>query len=155
MSNDANLRASALVQAQRLAGQVLVNGKLAGTTFDRRFELRDPATQEIICSVAEVDASDVERAVAVARAAQPGWAKLPARERGKLLIEGSRVLMAHTEELASLLELESGKALRTECRPEASNEAVQKPQVQPQAGAWVRFSGSPWCGALLKSFSVH
>lgn len=123
MSDDTNLRASALAQAQRLAGQVLVNGKLVGTTFGRIFELRDPATQEVICAVAEADASDVERTVAVARAAQPGWAGLPARERGKLLIEGSRVLMAHAEELAALLALESGKAMRTECRPEAMNVA--------------------------------
>ena len=121
MSNDTNLRASALAQAQRLAGQILVNGKLAGTNFGRRFELRDPATQDVICAVAEADASDVEHTVAVARAVQPGWAKLPARERGKLLIEGSRVLAEHSDELAALLALESGKALRTECRPEAFN----------------------------------
>lgn len=111
----------ARAQARRLAGRILVDGRLIGTTFGRQFELRNPATREAICSVAEADASDVERAVGVARAAQPSWAKLPARERGKLLIEGSRALAAHAEELAALLALESGKALRTECRPEASN----------------------------------
>lgn len=121
MTNSAYSRASAVAVAHRLSGRVLVNGALAGTTFRRQFDLRDPATQELICGVANADASDVERAVASARGAQPAWAKLPARERGKLLIDGARLLTAHAEELAALLALESGKAIRTECRPEASN----------------------------------
>jgi acyl-CoA reductase-like NAD-dependent aldehyde dehydrogenase len=114
-------RASARVSAQRLSGYVLVDGALTHTVSGREFDLHDPSTRELICSVADADASDVEIAVAAARAAQPAWAKLPARDRGKLLIEGSRVLAEHAEELALLLALESGKALRTECRSEAAN----------------------------------
>lgn len=121
MSNDLQPRASALALARRLSGQVLLDGRLGPTQTGRQFELRDPATQELICGVADADAGDVAHAVASARAAQPAWAKLPARDRGKLLIEGGRVLAAHAEELAGLLALETGKALRTECRPEASN----------------------------------
>lgn len=34
------------------------------------------------------------------------------------------------------------------------NETVQETQFRPQAGARVRFFGSPWCGPLLKSFSI-
>ena len=45
---------------------------------------------------------------------------MPARERGKLLVEGARMLSHHTEELARLVALETGKALRTESRVEAS-----------------------------------
>ncbi|TAK97953.1 MAG: aldehyde dehydrogenase family protein [Rhodospirillaceae bacterium] len=118
-----DLRVSALGMAERLAGKVLVGGELVHTAHGRQFDLRDPATQDLICTVADADASDVEKAVAAARAAQPGWAKLPARDRGKRLIEGSRVLAAHAEELATLLALESGKALRTECRLEAATVA--------------------------------
>lgn len=121
MSDHPHSRASALALAQRLAGRILIDGKLVPTALGRQFELRDPATQTLICGVADADAADVDRAVTVARCAQPTWAALPARERGKLLTEGSRVLMAHAEELSTLLALESGKALRTECRPEAYN----------------------------------
>ena len=121
MTETTSPRASALALAHRLSGQLLVDGKLLPTKAGCQFDLRNPATQELICSVGEADASDVEAAVAAARSAQPGWARMPARDRGKLLIEGSRVLMAHAEELATLLAIESGKALRTECRPEASN----------------------------------
>ena len=52
--------------------------------------------------------------------AQKAWAKLPARERGKLIVECGRVLNEHVEELGRLVALETGKALRTESRIEAS-----------------------------------
>ena len=117
----ADLRASARAAAQRLSDRVLVNGALVPPVSGRQFDLHDPSTQELICGVADADASDVDIAVAAARAAQPAWAKVPARDRGKLLIEGSRVLAAHAEELALLLALESGKALRTECRGECAS----------------------------------
>lgn len=121
LHDSAGLRASALASAQRLSGYVLVDGALTRPVSCRQFDLRDPATQDLICSVADADVSDVEIAVAAARAAQPAWAQLPARDRGRLLIEGARSLAMHSEELALLLTLESGKALRTECRGEATN----------------------------------
>lgn len=119
--HSADVRASARASAQRLSGVVLIEGSLVPPVSGRHFDLHDPSTQELICRVADADATDVEVAVAAARAAQPAWAKLPPRDRGKLLIEGSRVLASHAEELAILLALESGKALRTECRGEAAN----------------------------------
>ena len=117
----AALRTAALEAAQRLAGFILVDGALSRTVSGRQFDVRDPATGERICGAADAEAEDVEIAVGAAQAAHPAWASLPARERGKRLIEGARILAAHAEELALLLTLESGKALRTECRSEAAN----------------------------------
>lgn len=121
MSQTSTARQAAIAAATRLAGQVLIGGKLVSSAAGRHFELHDPATLELITEVADADEADVDVAVAAARAAQPGWGRLPARERGKLLVEAARVLAAHAEELATLLTLESGKALRTECRGEAAN----------------------------------
>ena len=125
MSKDGahSARATALATAQRLAGQVLIAGALARTRRGREFDLHDPATGELICSVADADTDDVDAAVAAAKAAQPAWTRMSARERGAKLIEGGRVLAAHAGELAALIALESGKSLRTECRPEAANVA--------------------------------
>ena len=53
---------------------------------------------------------------------RPGRA-LPARKRGALVAQCGAVLRAHTEELARLITLETGKALRTESRIEAQNVA--------------------------------
>src|ERR1700742_2805220 len=96
----AALRAAALEAAQRLAGFILVDGALSGTVSGRQFDVRDPATGERVCGAADAEADDVEIAVGAARAAHSAWTSLPARERGKRLIEGARILAAHAEELA-------------------------------------------------------
>src|SRR3546814_18647604 len=44
---------------------------------------------------------------------------MPARARGKLLNECAVLLQQQAEEIAQLLALETGKAIRTESRPEA------------------------------------
>jgi acyl-CoA reductase-like NAD-dependent aldehyde dehydrogenase len=106
--------------ARELSGCMLIGGELrpavAGTTFD----VINPATGDIIATAAEGGERDVDVAVSVAVEAQRAWARLPARERGKLVIECGRRLADHTEEIGRLLALETGKAIRTESRPEAS-----------------------------------
>ena len=52
--------------------------------------------------------------------AQVAWARRSARERGKLVAKCGELLAAHVEELGLLTALETGKALRTESRVEAS-----------------------------------
>lgn len=123
MTDAAVTRASAYAQARRLEGVNLINGKLVGPVTDERIPLLDPATRDVIVQIANSGAAEVEEAVAAARAAQPAWGALPARTRGKLLAEAGKVLGQHIDELAELLALESGKALRTECRVETTNVA--------------------------------
>jgi len=107
----------------RLGGRLLIDGQLREAREGRTFALHNPATGKLLCEVAAADSTDVELAVRSAAQAQRGWANIPARERGKRLIAASQALASHAEELARLIALESGKALRTECRPEAANVA--------------------------------
>src|SRR5690606_29732222 len=65
-------------------------------------------------------AQDVNLAVDAALKAQPGWAQTSAKERGKVLNACARLLLQHAEEIAQLLVMETGKAIRTESRVEAS-----------------------------------
>lgn len=106
--------------AAELSGRHLINGELVAPKNGKVFDVINPATGKVIGQAADGDADDVANAVAIAKAAQKDWAERPARERGKLVAECGRVLMAHTEELGRLVALESGKALRTESRVEAS-----------------------------------
>jgi acyl-CoA reductase-like NAD-dependent aldehyde dehydrogenase len=105
--------------ARELSGFHLIDGQLVPASAGKTFEVRSPATREVIGQAADGDAADVERAVRSAAAAQAAWAKLPARERGKRVQACARVLEAHVEELGRLIALETGKALRTESRVEA------------------------------------
>lgn len=106
--------------AHMLDGKHLIDGELVAPVNGKKFDVLNPATGKVIAQAAEGDADDVDRAVKVAKAAQRDWAERPARERGKLVAECGRILSAHVEELGRLVALESGKALRTESRVEAS-----------------------------------
>src|SRR5260221_9953380 len=107
----------------RLQGRLFIDGELREPIEGRTFALHNPATGKVLCDVAAADDKDVDVAVRNAASAQRIWAKLPAHERGKRLIAAAQALAAHSEEIARLIALESGKALRTECRPEATNVA--------------------------------
>lgn len=105
--------------ARELSGKQLIDGQLVPARSGRTFDVVNPATLEVIGQAAFGDEADVNDAVAAAVKAQKEWAKRPARERGKLVAECGRILDAHKEEIARLVTLETGKALRTESRVEA------------------------------------
>jgi malonate-semialdehyde dehydrogenase (acetylating)/methylmalonate-semialdehyde dehydrogenase len=72
---------------------------------------RNPATGEELARVPLSAAADVERAVAAARAAQPGWAATPVLVRARALMELRQVLVAHQDELARLVATDNGKTV--------------------------------------------
>jgi acyl-CoA reductase-like NAD-dependent aldehyde dehydrogenase len=106
--------------ARTLSGFNLIDGALVPACSGRSFAVLNPATGLQIGSAASSDAKDVAVAVEAARRAQPAWAAIAARKRGTLVAECARLLNAHVEELGRLVALETGKALRTESRVEAS-----------------------------------
>src|SRR6185295_6309417 len=72
--------------------------------------IHDKATGEVIGELA-IDGEDaVAAAVERARAAQPAWAALGARARGKLLKRARPFLVGQRSEILNLLERETGKA---------------------------------------------
>ena len=105
--------------AAHLAGKHFIDGKLVPPAAGATFDVRSPATGVLVANAAAGDAADVDRAVVSAATAQIAWAKVPARQRGKLIGDCARLLDAHKEELSRLIALETGKALRTESRVEA------------------------------------
>src|SRR6202048_2216003 len=113
-----NLDPSAL--ARELSSKLLIDGAMVPARSGKTFPNVNPATGAVIGEAAEGEAADVDAAVKAARRAQKAWAKLPARERAKLVSECGRVLNEHVEELGRLVALETGKALRTESRIEAT-----------------------------------
>src|SRR5262249_52956208 len=106
--------------AGTLSGNLLIDGALIAARSAKSFAVVNPATGEIVAQAALGEKPDVDAAVAAAVKAQGPWARMVARERGKLLAECGRRLNEHVEELGRLVALETGKALRTESRVEAS-----------------------------------
>jgi acyl-CoA reductase-like NAD-dependent aldehyde dehydrogenase len=72
----------------------------------------NPATEEVIGTVASADRSDVDAAVAAARAALDGpWGRMSARERGRLVSRLADRLMERADEVARLETLHNGKPI--------------------------------------------
>jgi aldehyde dehydrogenase (NAD+) len=94
----------------------MVRNFIAGAWSDaedgRRFESRSPADlRETVASVTLSGRSEVDRAVAGARAALPEWRLLPAPRRGELLFRTAELLLANKERLGALVTREMGKVL--------------------------------------------
>src|ERR1700712_931258 len=76
------------------------------------FETRNPATGELIATVATADAADVDRAVAAARAALPGGQALTGHQRARYLYAFARQVQKHSRRLAVLETMDNGKSIR-------------------------------------------
>jgi len=72
----------------------------------------NPATGEMLASIAQATAADVDAAVAAARAAQPGWARLGGHARARFLYALARLVQKHARLFAVLETLDNGKPIR-------------------------------------------
>jgi succinate-semialdehyde dehydrogenase/glutarate-semialdehyde dehydrogenase len=88
-----------------------IGGKWRKASDDVRFDIIDPATENVITSVASASVEDAKAAVDAAQDAFPGWAGKKPRERAEVLRKAYEVIMAQAERLAKLITLENGKAL--------------------------------------------
>ena len=90
-----------------------IGGAFAPAASGRCFPVENPATEEILCEVAEAGAEDVDRAVRAARACfeSDGWQKLEPRARGRMLARAADLLESRAEEFARLETQQNGKPL--------------------------------------------
>jgi len=93
--------------------QLLINNQWVESVSGKRFETINPATEEVICNVAEANAADVDKAVAAARKAFTigDWPKMSPSQRGELLYKLADLIEQNAEELARLETLDNGKPL--------------------------------------------
>ena len=94
-----------------MINQMWVNGELVESASKQRFEVINPATEEVITTVPRANGEDVERAVAAANAAFKPWRKMGSLERKEMIHEIARKIRDRGEKLARLITLEGGKPL--------------------------------------------
>lgn len=112
-----NLTPLALVK--HLENKILVGGQLITPKSHTTFPVHNPATMEVLGQAAQAGQADVDMAVEVARKAQKEWRHMDASARGRLVTQCGELLEQYADELARLMTLETGKALRTESQVEA------------------------------------
>jgi len=90
-----------------------IGGNWQPAASGKTFETIHPATEEVICEVAEGDAADVDAAVKAAREAFENgpWSKMDARDRGRLMYKLADLIEAEADELAALETLDNGKPI--------------------------------------------
>ncbi|MEY2850057.1 MAG: hypothetical protein RI885_2724 [Actinomycetota bacterium] len=88
-----------------------IGGEWVDSTSDRSIQVRDPATAEVLATIADASVDDGARALDAAVAAQADWAATPARVRGEILRRAFDLLQERREEFALLMTLEMGKPL--------------------------------------------
>jgi acyl-CoA reductase-like NAD-dependent aldehyde dehydrogenase len=91
--------------------RILINGEWVAASTQSARAIRNPTTLKVLGMVPDCGPEDVARAVAAAKAAQPGWWKVPGVEKAKLLREIGARIRSREHALASLMTQETGKPL--------------------------------------------
>ncbi|MFC7533372.1 NAD-dependent succinate-semialdehyde dehydrogenase [Actinoplanes sp. GCM10030250] len=91
--------------------ELFIGGKWVPASSGSRFDVLDPATGDVIASVADGSEVDAISAVEAAAAAGPAWAATAPRVRSEVLRKAFELMTERASELAKLISLENGKAL--------------------------------------------
>lgn len=90
--------------------QNFISGTEAPPATERYLDAFDPTSGRPVSKVADSDASDVERAVASAKAAFSQWKGMRPLDRGRILTDIARMIRARKDELCEIERAETGKA---------------------------------------------
>jgi succinate-semialdehyde dehydrogenase / glutarate-semialdehyde dehydrogenase len=96
-----------------------INGTWREGAEGQRFDVLNPATEEVIASVASAEIADAEAALDAAEAAMAEWATRTPRERSEILRKAWELMTARLDHFAHLITMENGKA-----RADAMGEAT-------------------------------
>lgn len=96
-----------------------IDGSWRPAASGDRFDVINPATEEVLASVADAGIPEAEAALDAAQAAFADWAGRKPRERAEVLRRAWELMTARLDDFARLITLENGKAT-----PDARGEAA-------------------------------
>ena len=91
--------------------QAYIGGRWCDASDGRTFDVTNPATGEVIATVADCGADETRTAIVAADAAQKAWAGWTASDRANALKRWRDLMVAQADRLARILMLENGKPL--------------------------------------------
>ena len=94
--------------------ECFIDGQWRPAVSGKTFETINPATEQVICEVAEGDKADIDAAVQAARKAfeRGPWSRMDARDRGRVMFRLADLIENEIDELAALETLDNGKPIR-------------------------------------------
>ncbi len=87
-----------------------INGSWLTGNSGERFDVLNPATEEVIASVASAEIEDANKALDAAEAAMSEWKIRTPRQRAEVLRKAFELFTARLPEFAKIITLENGKA---------------------------------------------
>ena len=121
--HDRGMKAQRSPSLALLREAALLDGRWVQADDGRCFDVHDPATTERLGSVPLLGAAETRRAIEAAARAWPAWRRRSARDRGQLLRQLGALMLARSEDLATLITREQGKPL-AEARGEVAYAAA-------------------------------
>lgn len=91
--------------------QMLIGGEHVESASGDTYEVRNPATGEVVDQASRGTPADVEQAVAAAEEAFKDWSDTTAEDRGKMLMSACELIREKSGDIAQLLTQEQGKTL--------------------------------------------
>jgi acyl-CoA reductase-like NAD-dependent aldehyde dehydrogenase len=111
-----------------------VNGEWVDAIDGGRFDVVNPATGQVVATVPDARAADVDRAVDAARRTfdEGGWwPRTSERDRGRILLRAAEIVRHEQERLARMETTDSGKPI-TEARDDIATQPA--PSEAPWGG---------------------
>ena len=104
------------------AGRLFINGKFVESSGGAVIEVRNPATGELLTTVPDASAADVDQAVAAARASfeSRSWRGKDSSEKELILWRLADLMEKNKHELAALESAENGKTVREALRADVN-----------------------------------
>src|SRR5438477_10499624 len=103
---------------------MIIEGDRTKAASGKTYEVRNPATGEVVDEVPAGGPADVDKAAQAAAKAFPAWSTLRANKRAEILHKAARHMLEKVEHLAPILTREQGKTLlesRIEAQPFGDN----------------------------------
>ena len=100
-----------LADPSLLRTQAFIDGRWCDADDGATLDVTNPATGEIVASIAKVGAGETERAIEAGARAMEAWKKVPAKARARVLRDWFDLIMANQDDLAIIMTCEQGKPL--------------------------------------------
>ena len=94
-----------------IQGMMYVGGRWIDSAGRNSLAVENPADESVIATIPEGLAEDADVALDAAKAAQPGWAALPAVQRADFVLRLADRVAMRAEELARIITMEQGKPI--------------------------------------------
>ncbi len=91
---------------------MFISGAFCDPVEGEYFDTVNPADGTVLAQISQGSGADVDAAVAAARKAQPGWARLGGPARARFLYALARLVQKHARLLAVVETLDNGKPIR-------------------------------------------